>query len=215
MSLSVENYSIAIGGCEILKNISCSFKSFGITLIIGENGCGKTTFLKSFFNQTKVISGDLKLFGKHLSPADYSNNVEKFSIYLHEENFWDGPVKEYLSIGELKEVNSDNYNEISHLYNQNYNCLSQGQKQSVNLSKVLAKRSQVIFLDEPFSFLDIKQKEIFFQKIKEVSRHKTVIIVSHDWEYLKNKVDQILIIKSKKMLPFHRDQINIANPLIQ
>lgn len=198
--ISLKNVTAGYTGREIIKSINISFEEGTITTIIGKNGCGKTTLLKASSNLLKIMSGEILIdvngknlnlstmknqdIAQHISYLPQSKEVPNITVYglvMHGRfpylNFSRIPniidkkiVDEAIELMDLERFKNCNLQE-----------LSGGQRQKSFIAMVLAQNTDVIFLDEPTTYLDINhQLEIIetVKKLKELG--KTIVIVLHD-----------------------------------
>ncbi|NLL73657.1 MAG: ABC transporter ATP-binding protein [Clostridiales bacterium] len=194
--IKLNNIYAGYNKVEIIKNINITFEEGSITSIIGKNGCGKTTLLRTASNLLKPYRGDIIIDGKDIT--EYHNkelakkvsflpqlravpNITVYNLVMHGRypylGFSRTPQKKDK---EIVEQAIENMKVKQHI-NKNIQQLSGGQRQKVYIAMVLAQNSDVIFLDEPTTYLDVNhQLEILeiVKKLKEMG--KTIIMVLHD-----------------------------------
>jgi len=164
--------------------------------VLGSNGSGKTTALGVASGLLKAYSGSVKVFSKPIK--EYKNQ----SLYREcvallpqdvETVFLYNTVKE-----ELNEVGADTSTlpfDISHLFDKHPYDLSGGEQQLVALSKVLATKPKLLFMDEPTKGLDARRKTELIRIIKKLKKHGvTVVIVTHDVEFTAECADRCAMI---------------------
>lgn len=198
--ISLKNVTAGYSGREIIKNIDISFDKGTITTIIGKNGCGKTTLLKTASNLLKIMSGEvlLDVHGKSLDLSTMKNpdiaryisylpqnkevpNITVYNLVMHGRfpylNFSRIPqksdrkiVEESIELMGLKEYKDCNVQE-----------LSGGQRQKSFIAMVLAQNTHIIFLDEPTTYLDINHQLEIIETVKNLKNlGKTIVMVLHD-----------------------------------
>lgn len=196
LKVSIENFYFDKN--RILSNVSLSFKKNVTYFLVGENGNGKTTFLNIICgNYTKREDNDFKVFYKE-KPINYKNKDYFFTNYVNYITqdaliFDDLSTLENLllpfdkkdkikAINILKDLGLDNV-----IYSKAID-LSKGEKQRLNFARCLYDLKEIILLDEITSYLDKESEEIILNKIKEISKNRIVIIVSHkeNYDYFEN-----------------------------
>ncbi len=198
--ISLKNVTAGYSGSEIIKNIDVSFDKGTITSIIGKNGCGKTTLLKTSSNLLKPMSGEilLNVNGKNLDLSIMKNpDIARYISYLPQNKevpnitvyrlVMHGRFP-YLNFSRIPQRNDikivDEAIELMGLEefkNCNLQELSGGQRQKSFIAMVLAQNTDIIFLDEPTTYLDINHQLEIIQTVKNLKKlGKTVVMVLHD-----------------------------------
>ncbi|WP_346939906.1 ABC transporter ATP-binding protein [uncultured Clostridium sp.] len=193
---------------DILQDVGFKIKSNKLTVIVGENGCGKSTIFNIISGLYKVRKGKVLIDGIEIN--DISEKSLRNSIYIvHQQSFMFNlsiidnfkMVKPNISIDEIIDICNlvDMHEYIMSLHNQydtvieeNTSNLSGGQKQRLSLAMCLVKNTPIILLDEVTSALDIQSKEMIEKIIKDISKTKTVIVITHDISTIK-KADEIIL----------------------
>lgn len=175
-----------------LKNITLFFPKNGFVCIKGKSGSGKTTLLNILGLIEKSTVGDIFLKGNDVSNFSEKKRLQylnKESSFIFKENnlFEEFTVKQNIVFGlnfhnnvdekvreVLKLVNLRNYE------NRKVSNLSGGQKQRVSIARAIARNSKIILADEPTSSLDIENSNEIYKILKEISKEKLVVVVSHD-----------------------------------
>lgn len=188
--LEIKNLNITINDRPLIKDLSFHLTTGDKLAIIGEEGNGKSTLMKSILGLIDYaqITGIINTKGNKIGYLEQSMN----ETYLNKKVF------DYLFINE-----TDYYNKINDLYNylstiklqdnilnQIINTLSGGEKIKVNILKLLLEDSDILFLDEPTNDLDIETLEWLENFINKTK--KPIIYVSHDETLLSNTANIIL-----------------------
>lgn len=188
----IKNVSKQFGEEYALKNVTLNIEK-GMNFIVGTSGSGKTTLLKIMTGIEHDFEGNVTFCDKTIESL---SSKEKSNLYNSTFGFvWqdfhlinDASVLEniqlplYLKNKDLtvrvqtilKQLKLDN------IKNQKVKTLSGGQKQRVAIAKELMKNPQVIFCDEPTSALDEENSKMIFDILRELSKEKTIIVVTHD-----------------------------------
>ena len=180
-----------------LNNINLELKDGSINVLLGLNGCGKTTLLKLLAGLEKPLSGAIHYDDKELSMVSIKERSKTFSyVPQHSYIVGDIPVYDYLLFGttnklafyqspgekEMQKVYSvaDRLG-ITHLLDKKIGEVSGGERQIVFIACALMQDTPIILLDEPTSALDIKNQNKVLSVLKEISKEgRTIILSSHN-----------------------------------
>lgn len=201
----LKNVSKQFGDEFALRGISMTIGR-GLHFIVGASGSGKTTLLKIISGMEQSFEGEVFYSGqnmKNLTEADksyYYNNI--FGFVWQDFNLLDDlTVMENIMLPRYLKKKPDQKEvvkvladlKINGLAKQKAGKLSGGQKQRVAIARELLKDPLVIIADEPTSALDEESSKIIMNILREISKKKTVIIVTHNGELInqKDKVHEI------------------------
>ena len=212
----VKKYNTGGTEVEVLKKVNISFRESEFVSILGASGSGKTTLLNIIGGLDKYSSGDMLLMGrstKEFTDRDwdsYRNGTIGFVFQSYNlighlsviEN-----VKLALSIsGESNKENDIKAKKAledvglgDHLYKKP-NQLSGGQRQRVAIARALVTNPKVILADEPTGALDSKTSVQIMELIKEISKEKLVIMVTHNPELARKYSDRIVSVKDGEII---------------
>ncbi len=181
---------------EALKGVSLSFRKSEFVSILGPSGCGKTTLLNIIGGLDKYTDGDLIINGKNTKEFKdkdwdiYRNNhigfvFQSYNLIPHQTIL--GNVELALTIaGVSKEEKQRKAKEaldkvgLKGMYNKKPNQLSGGQCQRVAIARALVNEPEVLLADEPTGALDTETSIQIMELIKEISKEKLVIMVTHN-----------------------------------
>lgn len=182
---------LKIGYEEVLASVSLELKKGQKLAVIGENGKGKSTLLKSVVGQIDALGGTLKFgrdvdwvyFDQELLNLDESKNVI--------EEFWDTYPK--LTQTEVRTI-LGNFLFTGDDVFQPLSQLSGGEKVRLSLAKLMKRQANLMILDEPTNHLDMIGKEMLESMLK--SYQGTLLFVSHDRYFVRSVADNLLIFEN-------------------
>ena len=201
MDLLLSSRNLSIGYQKdkpLFNNLNFDFYGGKLIVLIGENGIGKSTFLKTFIKILPPLSGKIFFKNNDLDSISQKDLSKKISVVLTDklqvENL---SVFDVISFGRMPYTNffgkiSDvdkqiiyqvaNELKISDFLTKKYHELSDGQKQKTLIAKALVQQTEIIILDEPTAFLDFKSKEEIFVMLKRIAEEKNCLILvsTHD-----------------------------------
>ncbi|MBT5412724.1 MAG: ABC-F family ATPase [Cellvibrionales bacterium] len=198
-SLIIENLSHSYDDL-IFKNGSLILDAGSRLAIIGENGAGKTTFLKSLIGEIQPTSGDIKWaenasigYCPQDSNLEFDNNLDLFNWMSQ----WRKPKHNdqivRATLGRLL-FSTDDFKKL-------VKVCSGGEKNRLLFGKLMMMDSNVLIMDEPTNHLDMEAIESLNLALDNYDG--TLIFVSHDREFVSSLANQIIEIKDKKIIHFH------------
>lgn len=211
------------------ENISVEFAPGSLTLLLGANGIGKSVFLKTLLNIFPAISGSVTFNNRSINQlqpnqlADYISLMlpnppaidlmTSFEIAMSGQQRFQNTWKLAQNIGISTVTAYFEKCKITHLINQNFAQLSDGEKQKVMLVRCLAQETPIILLDEPMAFLDYPSRKHFLSLIKKIAleQNKIIIVSTHDIEISLPFADQILAFSKNKWQFFSQPEIFNTN----
>lgn len=193
--IKVENVTFSYGGKrDVLKNVSMTFPKTGMTAIVGESGCGKSTVVNMLFGAFRPNGGAVTVGGKELeslSRESYYSHlaVVSYNTYIFNEtvraNFMlaNKAVTDEEIYGALEKVNLADFirenGGLDKVITEDAANISGGQKQRLALAVNLVAHKDIYVFDEATSNIDIESEAIIMANIKALSREKAVIVISH------------------------------------
>jgi len=208
--IEIKNISKKFGKLEVLKNVSVSCNSGQCIALIGPNGCGKTTLIKSILGMVIPDSGSMEF-----------NQKSIFGDYLYREKIGYMPqigrYPDTMTIGEIIEMvkkirnSKDNLDEdlfrdfeIEKMLNKQMRTLSGGTTQKISAVLAFMFNPDVLILDEPTAGLDPLAAEVLKEKIiKEKGKGKLILITSHLLSELDDLISEIIFMQDGKIF-FHK-----------
>ncbi|MEM4706006.1 MAG: ABC transporter ATP-binding protein [Candidatus Methanomethylicaceae archaeon] len=225
-SIIIDKITVRFDSSTILDNIEFVVNKGEMLGIIGPNGSGKTTLLRCIARSIIPI-GSLIVLGK---PANKYTNEEYSKIVSAMLPNWPNGFSmkayEVVLMGCRNRINGIWWEgdedikvvedvlsllEVSHLFNRDFDTLSSGEQRKILVAKSLAQKTDIIILDEPVAYLDLKHKIEVMDILKALTElGKTVIVSLHEIELACNYCDKILVLNKGKIVAFGkpRDVIN-------
>lgn len=222
-NIRFENVSFRYTGSEnyVLKNINVHFDTSETVCLVGENGSGKSTFVKLLLRIYDPTEGRILLDGIDLKEYDI-NEIRKFYGVLFQDyvKFSDS-VHNCIGFGNIEEIqNADGIAEAAKLtganafienykdgYETNLSKMffndaiepSGGQWQKLAISRAVYSNAQVLVLDEPTAALDPKSEVRMFDTFKKISELKSTLIISHRM-YITKLADKIILLENGNLI---------------
>ena len=190
MLLEVKNLTVRYGAINALNNISLEVGESEIVAMIGPNGAGKSTALKAISGLVEYFSGEINFQGKSIKNLSPDVLVKRGLSFVPEGRrvFITMTVMENLEMGAYirndKKKFRDSLEKVFELFpilrerqKQRAGTLSSGEQQMLAMGKALMLEPKLLMLDEPTLGLSPNFIEIVFEKIKEINRNGTAILL--------------------------------------
>ena len=205
-----KNVSLNIGDKKILKNLSFYLEKNKILAIIGESGGGKTSIANILMKKISKYEGEVYLDNKEIRNYSKKEYYRKISIVLQD---YTTTLNPYMSIKDVlyepfeikkEQIDTKKIEDILNLLKLEYldiNMksikLSGGEKQRVNIARILLFDPEVLIFDESISSLDIDLQIEIVEIIKKISKNmnKTILFITHNISILKFLTSDVLVIK--------------------
>nr|WP_208920417.1 ABC transporter ATP-binding protein [Paenibacillus uliginis] len=217
--LTTEHMTLGYGSSIIINELSIEIPVGKITVLIGSNGCGKSTILRSLARLLKPIQGQVFLDGQPISELKSKQLAKKLSIlpqgpqapegvtvrqlvkqgrYPYQgllQNSWS--VKDQEMVEQALTVTG-----TQEFADQPVSSLSGGQRQRAWIAMTLAQHTPIILLDEPTTYLDMAHQievlDLLFKLNREEQR--TIVMVLHDLNLACRYADHLLAVKNKTVV---------------
>lgn len=229
----LDHVSVGYHNTPLIHDICLDIQKGEIVTLIGPNGSGKSTILKSITRQLRMIGGAVYLDGRELREHSHKELSTRMSVMLTER------IKPELMtcrdivaagrypytgrLGVLSPEDEKIVNEsmsavhVLELGSQNFDAISDGQRQRVLLARALCQEPDVLVLDEPTSFLDIRHKLELLSTLRSLAKEKqiTVIMSLHEIDLAEKISDKVLCIKGETISHYGTPDEIFREDLIQ
>jgi Cu-processing system ATP-binding protein len=208
--IEIKNLNKKFEKLEVLNDVSLTFKKGECIALIGPNGCGKTTLIKSILGMVIPTKGDV-LFNE--------KSILKEYLYREQIGYMPqiGRYPDYMTIGQIiemiKKIRNSNQIwdedllrafDLEKIFDKQMRTLSGGTTQKVSATLAFLFNPEVLILDEPTAGLDPLASEILKDKIiKEKEKGKLILITSHLLSELDDMITQIIFMQDGKVY-FHK-----------
>ncbi len=230
---STESLSVGYGGKALISEITLGLKKGEILTLIGPNGSGKSTILKTITRHLAKISGVVSIDQKNMQTLSNRETATKLAVVLT-----DRIKPEMMTCGELvasgrypytnsfgfmtardKQVVADSLARVhaSDLYDRDFSAISDGQRQRVLLARAICQEPEIIVLDEPTSFLDIRHKIELLGILRDMSKNRgiTVVMSLHEIDLACKVSDKIMCVKGDRIAAFGTPEALFTDNRIQ
>lgn len=212
-TIEIENLSIGYPGKNNIKvvadHIRADIYSGELTCLLGANGVGKSTLLRTLSAFQPKLGGEIRILGKEIEAYSDKELSTVLSVVLTEKcDIRNMTVKELVGLGRSPytgfwgTLDKDNKAvveqslalvKIENLALRMVHTLSDGERQKAMIAKALAQETPVVYLDEPTAFLDFPSKVEMMQLLHRLSRQtgKTIFLSTHDLELAVQIADKL------------------------
>lgn len=222
-TLEAVELSIGYKNLMIADSISFSLEKSKLTALIGANGIGKSTLLRTLTASQAPLSGNVWLNGKDISNYSPKELAQRLSVVLTEKlppshltvfeivALGRQPYTNWL--GDLSDIDKQKTEEaikrvqIEPLIHKKHFELSDGQLQKVMIARALAQDTDLVILDEPTTHLDIVHKVAVMRLLKKLTQefHKSILFSTHDIDLALEFCDEVIVMTAEK---FYKDTPN-------
>ncbi|AEF55206.1 ABC transporter ATP-binding protein [Marinomonas posidonica] len=209
--LQVNNLNVSLDTLVLANNMSFALQPGKVNVIIGPNGTGKSTLLKTLFGDIQAQSGDISFFDQTLHSKQLSQWRKQFG-YMPQDIRLDVElsVLEVVLLGQLDALSlrlDDSLIEqalsaletigLLHLANRSVNKLSGGQCQMILFAQALMRNPKILMLDEPVSALDLHFQHVLLDHLDQQTKQQgwVTLMVLHDLNLAAQYADNLLVLK--------------------
>lgn len=209
----MDHMTVGYNKKPLIKDIEIGIKKGEIITLIGPNGSGKSTILKSISRNLEIVAGTVYLENDQVSSMSFRDLSRKMAVMLTER------IKtEYMTCYEIvatgrypytgrlgilsaedEEIVEESLRRVhaEDLGSRDFNAISDGQRQRILLARAICQQPEIILLDEPTSFLDIKHKLELLAILRSMAKEKniTVIMSLHEIDLAQKISDKVVCVK--------------------
>lgn len=223
--LSVSHLNVSVGQKSLLNDVALSLKAGKVLAVLGENGAGKSTLLKSIIDADKhQTRGDCFFDGQAIAKIPLALRAQKIALLPQVTQLqFPFTVEEVIRLGRTPHSTSKTATasiietqlkrlDILHLKKESYPNLSGGEKQRVNLARVLAQLAcapeqdshlppRLLLLDEPCAALDVQHQQQLLDIVRSLSKENiATVIVAHNINWVAQCADYFLALKKGEVI---------------
>jgi len=217
--LTASNLAIGYAKAKpLLSSLNLNLHEGELTCLLGANGTGKSTLLRSLCGLLKPLSGAIKIDGHELATLSAKQKAKMLSL-VFTQNIAPGNLTVYAMIalgrfpysswmGTLSEADKAvidwalEVTETTAFVNKHTDELSDGERQKVVIARALAQDTPVIFLDEPTAHLDLPTRIEIFDLLKRLAKEegKSILMTTHHLDLALHQADQVWLIDRQHRL---------------
>lgn len=214
--IKLENVCVSYGKRQVLHDVSAAFERGRVTAIIGANGCGKTTLLKTALGILPAFEGDVTVDGNALSAMSTHERAKKMAYLAQSRSLPRMTVEQLVLHGRYAHL------AFPHVYSAHdkrtayaaigrmgltdvadrmLSELSGGMRQNAYIAMALSQSSDYILLDEPTTYLDIANRLQLMHTLRELAEEgKGVVVVLHDLILALKYADEIAVMREGRVV---------------
>jgi iron complex transport system ATP-binding protein len=218
---------VVVGGINIALNKG------EILCLLGPNGCGKSTILKTITDHIKRVGGSISVLGKEINRLSNKERAREMSVVLtdkiapemmtSEEIVATGRYPYTNYFGKLNDKDQKIIDESIEIVGgqklryKEFKSLSDGEKQRIMIARAICQESDIMVLDEPTSFLDIRFKVDLLNILRKLSliKEKTIIMSLHEIDLATKIADKVLLIRDGKIYKYGAPEDIITDETIR
>lgn len=215
--LYTEDAAVGYGKTPLISQICLHVRSGQIVTLIGPNGAGKSTILKTIIGQLKLLGGIVYLDGASMKTMSEKEKARRMAVLMTERIHPDLMTCEDVvaagrypytgRLGILREEDKKKVREAlmlvhgEELAGQEFSRISDGQRQRILLARAVCQEPELIVLDEPTSFLDIRHKLEILAILKELARNRnTAVLMSlHELDLAQKLSDYVVCVAKNRI----------------
>ena len=207
--ISVKNLSIESHKSLLVSQLNVHFRQGEFWAILGKNGSGKTTLLHTLAGFLNYKKGSIKINDTELKSLNILSRAQSISLlpqtlesslnctvaqsisygrYPWHKNKYDKEAEENIINSAIKAM------ELEDIRNDSIQRISGGELRKVEIATILAQDSENMILDEPLNHLDITFRFKLMQQLKQLSKNKTIIMVTHDIQYVQEYCSHVIML---------------------
>ena len=214
--LEIAHVCAGYRGTKVLSDVSLSLKSGEITVLIGPNGCGKSTLVRTAAGIIRPESGQVLIDGENIAALAPRELAQRVSYMAQSKSIPNITASQMVLHGRFpylsypRRYSRTDYEAVEHAMRETgteklAGCLMQemsgGQRQKIYLAMMLAQDTPVVLMDEPTNFLDISnQLELLRISRRFAAEGKTVLMVMHELRLALQIADRAVLMENGRIL---------------
>ena len=218
--IKMKDLAVGYQGNALISGINLKIKKGEIVTLIGPNGAGKSTILKSITRQLKLIGGEVYIDSEEIRKLSYKEMAVKAAVMLTERMKPElmtchdiVATGRYPYTGRLGILSREDERKVDEALEavhaqelgiRNFQEISDGQRQRVLLARAICQEPEVMILDEPTSYLDIRHKLELLAILRKMAKENgiTVIMSLHEIDLAQKISDQVICVKGDRIAEF-------------
>lgn len=222
--IKLKDLAVGYQGKALIRDINLEIPRGEIVTLIGPNGAGKSTILKSITRQLKVISGKVYVDKEEIHNLSYKEMAKKSAVMLTERmkpelmTCYDiVATGRYPYTGRLGILSGEDEQKVDaalqavhvqELKDRNFLELSDGQRQRILLARAICQEPEVMILDEPTSYLDIRYKLELLEILRKMTKENkiTVLMSLHEIDLAQKISDKVICVKGDHIAAFGKPE---------
>ena len=222
--VETEDLSVGYHGKVLLSDIALKVKKGEILVLIGPNGAGKSTIIKNIIREMNPIGGNIYVKGRKIGDFTSKEYAKTMSVVLTEKIKTEMMTcRDVVAMGRYPYTNyfgkltkedevivNESLEKVSamDIADKDFSQISDGQRQRIMLARAICQKPEVIVLDEPTSFLDIRHKIELLDILQEmaVKDNVAVIVSLHEIELAAKIADYVMCVGADGNIEFGRPE---------
>ena len=221
-----ETSHLAVGynGVPLIRDICLGIRRGELITLIGPNGSGKSTILKSITKQLRLISGEVRITDLSLDGISQSELSKKMAVMLTDRLKPElmtcrdvAATGRYPYTGRLGILSEEDEKKVQaalekvhaeEIAERDFNAISDGQRQRILLARAICQEPEIIILDEPTSYLDIRHKLELLSMLRTMAKQNgiTVIMSLHEIDLAQKISDRVVCVKGSTIAAFGKPE---------
>ena len=197
--LQTKDLAVGYQGKALIHDINFGICKGEIVTLIGPNGSGKSTILKSITRQLRLVGGKVFFDDTSLTNISYKELSSRMAVVLTERI-----RTELMTCHDIVATGRYPYTGRLGILTADFNAISDGQKQRIMLARAICQEPEIIVLDEPTSYLDIRYKLELLDILKRMAKEKgiTVLMSLHEIDLAQKCADRIVCVRGEEIMAY-------------
>lgn len=226
VAIELKNISAGYGNENVIEHINCTIYSGDFFGVIGPNGGGKSTLLKVILGLLQPVQGSVHIFDK--PPKIGRKHIGYVPQYSEFDKQYPITVRDVVLMGrrsirglhplyssEDKKATTDALKKVNMLEfkKRHISELSGGQRQRVFIARALVSHPKILILDEPTASIDKDLQNSFYNLLKDLNEHVTILLVTHDIGVISSYVNRVACLNH--FMFTHDDESSISKEMLE